>query len=292
MKARKNCFISFSSKKTYFSDIQIKTILNSTLRLLNIVELTSKTEKKKYSSRYFTITNLWIHIIKYKLFYYLFVTPTFYVSNNEPLNFENEYFTLIKQIDDLVNLCTSNSPHFELTQNNYFNINTESLLVQFNKFFVNQYTKLKSENQKLEEIKIKPSIKHKIGKYLVVGSASAGKSSIIAQFFLNWDENQLKNIRPTINKQISNFKDTLLDHNFNLIDLGGQVQYTEMHLKDPNLFADVHNLIYVIDVQDTKKVDFTKNYLMDLIQKLNHKNERLFRDLIMRSSLIVNVKNQ
>ena len=269
-------FQKFFVEKSYFSDLQIKTITNSTPKLLNIVNLISKTEQRSYSSRYFTITNLWIHIIKYKSLFYLFVTPTFYLFNHKPLDLEKEYFTLIRQIDELVNQCTSKNPHFDLSQNNYFINNTNSLLIQFNKFFINHYSQLKTQKKISEKIQITSTIKHKLGKYLLVGSASAGKSSIISQFFLNWDDNQLRNIRPTINKQINSFKDKLLNHNFNLIDLGGQVQYTEMHLKDPNLFTDVNNVIYVIDVQDTKKVDFTRNYLLNLVKKLKSTDEKPF----------------
>ena len=269
-------FQKFFVEKSYFSDLQVKTIINSTPKLLNIVDLISKTEKSIYSSRYFTLTNLWLHIIKFKSFFYIFVTTTFYVFNHKPLNFENEYSTLIRQVDELINQCTSKNPHFDLTQNNYFNINTESLLIQFNKYFISHYSKIKAQQQPIDEIQINPAVKRKIGKYLFVCSASACKISIISQFFLNWDDNQLKNIRPTINKQINNFKDDLLNHNFNLIDLGGQVQYTEMHLNDPNLFTDVNNLIYVIDVQDVKKVEFTKNYLLNLVEKLKNTDEKPF----------------
>lgn len=267
-------FQKFFVEKNYFSEFQVKTLINSTPKLLNIVELISKNEQNLYSSRLFTITNLWVHIIKYNYHFYLFVTPSFFEIRTMRESLEKEYKKLINQMHDLISQCTTFNPHFDLTQNNYFTINTEALLNQFNKFFITHYSKLTNLPENKKEGRIRPSFHHKIGKYLVVGSASAGKSSIIAQFFLNWDQDQIQNIRPTINKQTHNYKDELLNHNFNLIDLGGQVQYTEMHLQDPNLFVEVNNLIYVIDIQDTKKIDFTKHYLLDLISKMdNHKDK-------------------
>ena len=274
-------FQKFFVEKSYFSEFQIKTLINSIPKLLNIVELISKNEKRSYSSRLFTITNLLVHIIKFKYHFYLFVTPSFFEFTTMRENLEKEYTKLINQINELIDLCTISNPHFDLNQNNYFATNTEALLIQFNKFFINHYTKLKAAKENGKEGRIKPSYHHKIGKYLVVGSASAGKSSIIAQFFLNWDQDQLQSIRPTINKQTHNFKDQLINHNFNLIDLGGQVQYTEMHLQDPNLFVDVNNLIYVIDVQDTKKIDFSKHYLLDLISKLENNKEKPFIAILL-----------
>lgn len=274
-------FQKFFVERSYFSDLQIKTINISTPKLLNIVELTSKIDKKSYSTRMFTITNLWVHIIKKNKLFYLFVTPTMYINNNIPINLEKEYSELIKQIEDLISLCTSVTPHFDLIQNNYFQQNVMSLLNQFNKFLGRFFETIKKQKQIKGPQQIKNYYKHSKGKYLVVGSASAGKSSIIAQFFSNWNQDQITNIRPTINKQVNSFKDNLINHNFNLIDLGGQVQYVEMHLKDPNLFTEVHTLIYVIDIQDKIKIDFTKQYLLDLIEKLEPQSEKPFISIFL-----------
>ncbi len=274
-------FQKFFVERSYFSELQIKTIINSAPKLLNIVDLISKVDIREYSSKIFTITNLWIHIIKYKSFYYLFITPTMYSNNKKPISLEKEYFELIKQIEELITECTSNSPHFILSQNNYFQQNTMNLLQQFNKYLIKIYENIKKPTAPSKPEQIKNYYKNSKGKYLVVGSASAGKSSIIAQFFSNWDEKQINNIRPTINKEVNSFNDSLINHNFNLIDLGGQVQYVEMHLKDPNLFSDVHTLIYVIDVQDIKKIDFTKQYLLDIVSKMENQVEKPYISIFL-----------
>jgi GTPase SAR1 family protein len=263
----------FYVEKSYFSDFQLKTIFNSAPKLLTIVNLTSKIDKSSYSSRIFTITNLLFRIIKFKSIFYLFITQKLF-SNEISKDIENSYSNLIKQIDELMILCTSNKPHFDLIQNNYFIQNTDGLLSQFNKYLIKSKEKIMQNIDSRNEKKVNNYYKKTKGKYLIVGTGNAGKSSILAQFLSNWDENELKNIRPTVNKEIHAHKDTLINHNFNLVDLGGQVQYTELHLKDPSIFRDVLTLIYVIDIQDTQKIDFTKAYLIDILKKLKDNGER------------------
>ena len=270
----------FFVEKSHFSDLQIKTIMNSTSRLLNIVKLTSKSEKDYYT-KIFTIINLWFRIVKYRELFYIFITTTTNSSNKNLISFEKVYLKIIKKIDELFLLCTSEHPHFDIDQNQYFLQNTENLLNQFNKHLIKLQSEVNSENQKYYSQKINTFFEKSTGKYLIIGPGSAGKSSIIAQFVSNWDQNKLENIRPTINKEILNYNDTLLDHNFNLVDLGGQVQYTELHLKDSNLFKNIHTLIYVIDVQDIKKVDFTKNYLLDITSKLLEQNEKPYISIFL-----------
>lgn len=279
--SKNELFQNFFVEKSYFSDLQIKTIAKSTPRLLNIVELTAKIDENEFTKRLFTITNLWIHIFKHKKYFYLFITPTMYLNNNNPVNLAKEYSELLVQIEDLIELCTSTTPHFDLIQNNYFQQNVVSLLSQFNKFLSHFYDTIKKQEIAKKPQLIKSYYKHSKGKYLVVGSASAGKSSIIAQFFSNWTQDQINNIRPTINKQVNSFKDSLVNHNFNLIDLGGQVQYVEMHLKDPNLFNGVHTLIFVIDVQDEKRIDFARHYLLDIIKKMESQTEKPYISIFL-----------
>jgi hypothetical protein len=274
-------FQKFFVEKSYFSEFQFKTIFNSASKLLTIVNLTSKIDKSLYSSRIFTITNLLFHIVKYKTNFYLFITTKSYSSNEDAINYEKDYSNLVKKIDELIAQCTSNKPHFDLIQNNYFIQNTDGLLNQFNKYLNKKYEKIVQNVKRIDNIKVNNYFKKSKGKYLIVGSGSAGKSSIIAQFLSNWDQDKLKNIRPTVNKETHAHKDTLINHNFNLVDLGGQVQYTELHLKDPSLFEDVQTLIYVIDVQDTKKIDFTKNYLLDILGKLKENNERPYLSIFL-----------
>lgn len=281
-KNKNELFKKFFVEKSYFSNLQIKTIMNTTSRLVNIVNLISKGEKVSYYSRMFTIANLWFHIIKYHHYFYVIVTPTMFIRNQKPFNMEKEYSDLIKQIEDSISQFTSRNPHFDLKQNQYFSKNVERLLNQFNIYFVKRYNKeVKYEEDKINKISKKKYIHDSKGKYLIVGPASAGKSSIIAQFFSNWSQEKLQNIRPTINKEINTFKDSLLNHSFNLVDLGGQVQYVEMHLRDPNLFLNINTLIYVIDIQDQQKMDFTKQYLLDIVEILKSTNEKPFISIFL-----------
>ena len=123
-------FQKFFVEKSYFSDIQIKTILNSSTRLLNIVKITSKYNKDVYLTKIFTITNLWFHIVKYKNYFYFFVTPMFSSASDSQSLIQRESSNLIKKIDELIKMCTSKEPFFELHQNNFFLQNTENLIIQ------------------------------------------------------------------------------------------------------------------------------------------------------------------
>lgn len=277
----KEQFHKFFVEQNQLSDLQLSTIANSSVNLLNIVNSTSKINEEIYSSKVFTFTNLFFHVIKFKSYFYFFVTSKIYQLDQISIDIESDFKTLIKKIDEFVNLCTSQDPHFELNQNQYFYQKTENLLIQFNKYLIKRHPTLKAENEELQSQTIKSYFQKSFGKYLVIGSGSAGKSSIIAQFILNWDKKQIENIKPTINKEIHNFKDSLLNHNFNLVDLGGQIQYTELHLKDPSIFKDAHTLIYVIDIQDETKVDFTKKYLLDIIKKLKNLDERPYLSIFL-----------
>ena len=267
---------------SYFSNLQIQTITNSTKRLLNIVKIIAKSGANDYLVKVFTITNLWFHIIIYKSYSYVFVSPRLYNVDEALVRYEIDFPSLIKKIDELLQLCTAEKPYFDLDQNQYFCQNTENLLTQFNKYMMKTYS-ISSYKTK-EANKTKSHLRKSFGKYLLVGPGSAGKSSIIAQFISNWDQDKLTNIRPTINKEIHNYNDSLVNHNFNLVDLGGQVQYTELHLSDPTLFTNVHTLIYVIDIQDTKKVDFTKSYLLDIINKISELGEKPYISIFLHKS--------
>ena len=110
----------------------------------------------------------------------------------------------------------------------------------------------------------------KISKRIALfGLGNAGKTSIINKFFNDWSNEQIRDIKPTVGKQISKstlkfLKDTILS-----VDFGGQKPYRESYFSDQNNFSNFDSLIYVIDVQNSKLFEESKDYLKNLIEALN-----------------------
>ena len=270
-------FQQFYSEENYFSELQLALIKESRSNLLdidngNIAEFAFNTDKGGYRSRIFNINNLWFNFIKFNDFRFMVVLPTLNSLNNKDHAIEKDFVTLIEKVTELIILCSSNEPHFELNQNMYFMKKIENLLSNFSNYLINSLSKLTTEFNRKSNFNIKSYFKNSFGKYLIMGSGSAGKSSIINQFISNWDQEAIEKIKPTINKEIHNFKDNYISHNFNLIDLGGQVQYTKFHLMDSSLFSEIHTLIFVIDIQNNTNSEFIKDYLIEIINKLKNQD--------------------
>jgi len=107
-------------------------------------------------------------------------------------------------------------------------------------------------------------------KVVVVGLSNAGKTTILKKFGGEIGISDLAKLSPTrgVDRQEIITSDILL-----LIwDFGGQEEYREMYLKDPNkYFLKVDLIIYVIDLQDPEKYNESIQYfdkIIDIIEKL------------------------
>jgi small GTP-binding protein len=114
------------------------------------------------------------------------------------------------------------------------------------------------------------SLLKKEQKVVVVGLSNAGKTTILKKFGGEIGIRDLAKLSPTrgVDRQEIITSDILL-----LIwDFGGQEEYREMYLKDPNkYFLKVDLIIYVIDLQDPEKYNESIQYfdkIIDIIEKL------------------------
>lgn len=265
-------------EKEFFSEFQLKTIEETYSKLLNIVEILSKNPKNEnLTKKRFTITNLWLTIYKSKKYYFIFITPALYFQNKLPLDLESEFNHLIEQIDLLVNHCSMNEPNFDLSLNKYFERTVLGFIKDFNLAEITKYETIKFNISKALESSLEARFKKSLNKkYLILGVGAVGKTSIISQFFDNWNLEQLQNIKPTIFKTINNVSDTYVEHNFTMIDLGGQEIYLQQHLSDNNLFKNLNTIIFVIDLQNEKKKISTQKYFQEVLNILHENNEKPF----------------
>ena len=107
-------------------------------------------------------------------------------------------------------------------------------------------------------------------KVIVVGLSNAGKTTILKKFGGEIGIRDLAKLSPTkgVERQEIITSDILL-----LIwDFGGQEDYREMYLKEPNkYFLKVDLIIYIIDIQDPEKYNESIQYfdkIIDIIEKL------------------------
>jgi GTPase SAR1 family protein len=262
----------------FYSEFQIKTIDQTFTRLLNIIEMLSKTKSPStITKKTFTITNLWIYIFKKGKIFFVFITPTTYLQSNKPLDLENEFINLITSTESMIDQCTNNQPHFDLHLNKFFENCVDTFVRRFNMAEIVKYESLKKEDSKI----LNSSIENKFNKsltkkYLILGVGAVGKTSIISQFFDNWDLNELESIKPTIFKTINKFSDSYLSHNFTMVDLGGQEIYLQQHLLDENLFKNLNTVIFVLDLQNEKKNISTQKYFQDVLDILSLNKETPF----------------
>jgi len=107
-----------------------------------------------------------------------------------------------------------------------------------------------------------PSNPLKIG---IFGLDNAGKTTIVKIIQGEQNLDILATLQPTIQVQIEQFptKDT----QWVIWDFGGQETYRETYLKSPQEFFDALDLlIYVIDVQDSKRFDLAQQYFTNCLE--------------------------
>lgn len=120
--------------------------------------------------------------------------------------------------------------------------------------------------------------KDSISKIAIAGLAKAGKTSIRKMFFENWSKDMVKGVRPTISVDISRRFLDFLEHNFLIMDFGGQQTYRKLHLAAKKKWKNVSAIIFVVDIQDSAAFEPAKKYLaklMKVISKTNKKTPRL-----------------
>lgn len=100
-------------------------------------------------------------------------------------------------------------------------------------------------------------------KILFTGLDTAGKTSIILA--LQREFSQIAHLKPTRAAQRKIFE--YLGHNVSNWDLGGQERYRIAYLKSPGRYFDnTAVLIYIIDIQNTKRLKETISYLKDVVR--------------------------
>ncbi|OLS23359.1 MAG: hypothetical protein HeimC3_25230 [Candidatus Heimdallarchaeota archaeon LC_3] len=174
----------------------------------------------------------------------------------------------IKKIDTSIKEILSLEPIFDLNSNHYFLRKLESLkILAENKILGKKQSQIEEKSQTISVMRQSLVNKSK-NKYLIMGAAAAGKSSIIAQFFESWKQEQLLNIKPTVLNAIRQFNDNYTKESFLIRDLAGQAVYRKKHLEDPKNFENVNCLIYVIDIEETNNFSIVQTYFLDILNKL------------------------
>ncbi|MFX1568456.1 MAG: ADP-ribosylation factor-like protein [Promethearchaeota archaeon] len=107
-------------------------------------------------------------------------------------------------------------------------------------------------------------------KVIVVGLSNAGKTTILRKFGGEIGIKDLAKLQPT--KGVERQEIITSDLVLLLWDFGGQQEYREKYLKEPNkYFINIDLIIYVIDLQDPAKylesIDYFEK-IIDLIEKL------------------------
>ncbi|TFG21489.1 MAG: hypothetical protein EU533_05425 [Promethearchaeota archaeon] len=114
-------------------------------------------------------------------------------------------------------------------------------------------------------------------KVVVIGLDNAGKSAILSQFGGRLGINDLKALKPTKGVERKHIKAEGSDIDLFLWDLGGQVQYRNKYVKNPeNYFLKTDLLIYVIDVQDPDRFPKSFEYFEEVLKILKILEEEPF----------------
>ena len=106
-------------------------------------------------------------------------------------------------------------------------------------------------------------------KVVVVGLDNAGKSAILSQFGGRLGINDLKGLQPTKGVERKHLKVEESEIDLFLWDLGGQVQYRNKYIQNPEkYFLKTDLLIYVIDVQDPDRFPESFEYFEEILEIL------------------------
>jgi len=114
-------------------------------------------------------------------------------------------------------------------------------------------------------------------KVVVIGLDNAGKTAILAQFGGRLGIGDLAALQPTkgVDRKHIEMEDSDVD--LFIWDLGGQYQYRNKYLKNPeSYFLQTDLLIYVIDVQDSERYPESFEYFEEVLEILNILEENPF----------------
>jgi len=104
-------------------------------------------------------------------------------------------------------------------------------------------------------------------KVLVAGLDAAGKTSLLSKFGGRLGMSDMISTHPTKGVVRMKFEDSKL--NLFIWDLGGQIEYRERYLTNPEqYFLQLDLLIYVIDVQDPKRFDESFDYFEKIVDSV------------------------
>ncbi|MHA1983092.1 MAG: ADP-ribosylation factor-like protein [Candidatus Hodarchaeales archaeon] len=244
--------------QSYLSLDQKETLRNTIPSLLRII----KSYMSSYESlnRIFSISGIYLHIYLYNE--YIFVITTS-ISLNFPV-----FDQFIKELGSIIKEILKFQPIFNLGSNSYFINKVNQLkLIMEQSFTKEQEQEIIQERDQTKVIRTSLFDQNK-NKYLLMGAGAAGKSSLIAQFFENWNREELLNIKPTVLSAIKQYEDNYTQESFLIRDLAGQAVYRKKHLEDPKNFENLRCLIFVIDVQKTDNFDIVQSYFIDILNKL------------------------
>jgi hypothetical protein len=264
---------------------QTKIINNTIPSLIRVVK--NLYNSSSINSKVFSIAGLNIHFKILNETIYIIITSIGLIT---PI-----FDDFIIKIDITIKEILSLEPIFDLNSNRYFLRKLESLKILVEEEIQeNEQSQIGEESQRISVMR-HSLVNQSKNKYLIMGAAAAGKSSIIAQFFENWKQEKILNIKPTVLSAIKHFNDNYTKESFLVRDLAGQAVYRKKHLEDPNNFENVHCLIYVIDIQDTKKSSIVQSYFLDILNKLKIQKQNPFVSIFLHKydpAIRENISNQ
>jgi GTPase SAR1 family protein len=109
-------------------------------------------------------------------------------------------------------------------------------------------------------------------KMIIVGLDNAGKSTIILTMKRQLGPHNLKDLQATKGLQTENFETE--DMTYHVWDFGGQEIYRERYLTRPDYFESTDILIFVIDVQDSKRFELAFKYLTDILEIIKDNTDK------------------
>ncbi|MHA2168425.1 MAG: ADP-ribosylation factor-like protein [Candidatus Kariarchaeaceae archaeon] len=103
-------------------------------------------------------------------------------------------------------------------------------------------------------------------KLIFAGLDQAGKTTIYKATMEEMSVEELKDQRPT--RGIERHSQDFLDTDFQVWDLGGQLNYRETYLSKPEVFNLTKALVFVVDIQDIDRLDEAYQYYVDILSIL------------------------
>ena len=120
-------------------------------------------------------------------------------------------------------------------------------------------------------------------KILIVGLENSGKSSIVLSLSRRTNLNDYFSLKPTQSFNLVKVK--MQDKTFGIWDFGGQKKFRDEFLANITKYtSEFDKMIYVIDVQDTKKYDLALEYLETILNSLEIKEESYDLSIFLHKS--------